>query len=184
MRTLLKRGALFPLLLLAVAAGAPTASAATVCASADGVPARAATVSLANAALCLVNQERTSRGLRPLKSNRRLAKAALAHARDMVRRGYFAHESLSGSDFVDRIRRTGYISRRSFPSLGEDLAFGSGQLGTPRAIVDGWMASPGHRANILNPKFREAGIGVAIGDPGAGEEGATYTLTFGSGGRR
>jgi uncharacterized protein YkwD len=46
------------------------------------------------------------------------------------------------------------------------------------------MESPGHRANILSPKFHEAGIGVAYGDPGAGEDGATYALDFGSGGRR
>ena len=185
MRTFLKRGALFPLLLLlAVAAGASPASAATVCASADGVPAQASTVSLGNAALCLVNQERSQRGLQPLKLNKRLTKAAVGHARDMNRRGYFAHDSLSGADFVDRIRRAGYFKRGSFPSLGEDLAWGSGELGSPREIVRGWMESPGHRANILHRKFREAGIGVAIGDPGAGESGATYALEFGSGGRR
>jgi uncharacterized protein YkwD len=184
MRTVLKRGALFPLLLLAMAAGASPASAATVCASADGAPARASTVSLGNATVCLVNQERTKRGLKPLKLNRRLSKAALRHAKDMVRKQYFAHDSLSGLDFVDRIRKAGYFGKRSFPSLGEDLAYGSGELGTPRAIVQGWMESPGHRANILHKKFREAGIGVAIGDPGAGAEGATYALEFGSGGRR
>jgi uncharacterized protein YkwD len=134
--------------------------------------------------VCLVNQERTARGLKPLKLNRRLSKAAAGHARDMVARKYFSHDSLSGADFVDRIRKAGYVAPRAFPSLGEDLAWGSGSLGTPRAIVKGWMDSPGHRANILSSKFREAGIGVAIGDPGAGQEGATYALDFGSGGRK
>jgi uncharacterized protein YkwD len=139
---------------------------------------------LANAALCLVNQERTSRGLRPLKSNRRLANAAGAHARDMCARGYFSHDSANGASFADRIRKAGYVPRNAFPSLGEDLAWGSGSLGTPREIVQSWMNSPGHRANILYPKFREAGMGVALGDPGAGEDGVTYALDFGSGGRR
>src|SRR6478609_1654262 len=104
MRTWTIRGAL-PLLLLctAVAVGAGPASAATVCASVDGPTAQTSTVALGNAALCLVNQERTSRGLKPLKSNRRLAKAAGGHARDMVTRGYFSHDSANGASFVDRI---------------------------------------------------------------------------------
>jgi uncharacterized protein YkwD len=184
MRTCLHRFALPLLLLAAVTAGAGPASAATVCASADGPTAQTSTVALANSALCLVNQERTSRGLKPLKSNRRLANAARNHARDMVARGYFSHDSMNGASFVDRIRKAGYVSARAFPSLGEDLAWGSGSLGTPREIVESWMDSPGHRANILSPKFREGGMGVAFGDPGAGEEGVTYALDFGSGGRK
>src|SRR3954468_18655347 len=105
MRTCSFRSALLLLLLVAVAAGASPASAATVCASGDGPTAQSSTVALANAALCLVNQERTSRGLRPLKSNRRLARAAGGHAKDMVVRGYFSHDSASGATFVDRIRK-------------------------------------------------------------------------------
>jgi len=101
----------------------------------------------------------------------------------MNARGYFSHDSAGGGSFVDRIRKTGYVPARVFPSLGEDLAWGSGTLGTPRQIVASWMASPGHRANILYPKFREAGMGVAFGDPGAGMDGVTYALDFGSGGR-
>ena len=184
MRTWMHRVALPLLLLVAVAAAASPASAATVCASVDGPTAQTSTVALGNAALCLVNQERTSRGLKPLKTNRRLARAANGHARDMCARGYFSHDSANGSSFVDRIRKAGYVSARAFPSLGEDLAWGSGSLGSPREIVQSWMESPGHRANILNPKFREAGMGVAFGDPGAGEQGVTYALDFGSGGRK
>jgi uncharacterized protein YkwD len=185
MRTCRNRAAL-PLLLLlvAVAAGAGPASAATGCASADGPTAQTSTVALANSALCLVNQERTSRGLKPLKSNRRLVKAATGHARDMVAHGYFSHDSASGGTFVDRIRKAGYVPPRALPTLGEDLAWGSGSFGTPREIVQGWMNSPGHRANILERKFHEAGMGVAFGDPGAGADGVTYALDFGSGGRK
>jgi uncharacterized protein YkwD len=185
MRTWSIRGAL-PLLLLCitVAAGAGPASAATVCASADGPTAQASAATLANAALCLVNQERTSRGLKPLSANRRLANAARGHAQDMVARGYFSHDTEGGGTFVDRIRKAGYVPARVFPTLGEDLAWGSGTLGTPREIVKSWMASPGHRANILSRAFREGGMGVAFGDPGAGMDGVTYALDFGSGGRR
>src|SRR4051794_4074749 len=183
MRTWLTRGALPLLLLTTVAAGAGPASAATVCASTDGPTAQSSAVTLGNAALCLVNQERTSRGLRPLKANRRLAEAARSHASDMNARGYFSHDTLGGGNFVDRIRKAGYVPARVLPSLGEDLAWGSGALGTPREIVQYWMKSPGHRANILDRKFREAGMGVAFGDVGAGD-GITYALDFGSGGRR
>lgn len=176
---------IFPLLLLItmVAVGAGPASAATVCASTDGPAAQASAVTLANAALCLVNQERTARGLKPLKANKRLAAAAARHAQDMVAKNYFSHDSADGATFVDRIRKAGYLPARTLPSLGEDLAWGSGPLGTPREIVKGWMESAGHRANILNRKFREAGMGVAFGDPGAGMDGVTYTVEFGSGGR-
>src|SRR5215218_8546437 len=123
MRTWFHRSALPLLLLVAVAAGASPASAATGCASADGPTAPSSTVVLANAALCIVNQERTSRGLKPLKSNRHLASAAGGHARDMVARRYFSHDSMNGGSFVDRIRRAGYVPRRALPSLGEDLAW-------------------------------------------------------------
>ena len=183
MRTWFRRSALYLPVLVAVATAAGPASAATGCAAADGPTAQTSTVALANAALCLVNQERTSRGLKPLKSNRRLANAAGGHARDMVARGYFSHDSMNGGTFVDRIRKAGYVPARVVPSLGEDLAWGSGPLGTPREIVKGWMESPPHRANILSRKFRDAGLGVAFGDPGAGEDGVTYALDFGSGGR-
>jgi uncharacterized protein YkwD len=183
MRTWFHRSALPLLLLATVAAGAGPASAATVCASADGPTAQTSTVALSDAALCLVNQERTSRGLKPLVPNRRLARAAVGHANDMVAKGYFSHDSADGRSFVDRIRNSGYVVPQALPSLGEDLAWGSGTLGTPRQIVESWMESPGHRANILYRKFRQAGLGVAFGDPGAGMDGVAYTLDFGSAGR-
>src|SRR3954454_14072677 len=99
MRTWFKRGVVPLLLLTAVVAGASPASAATVCASADGPTAQTSAVTLANAALCLVNQERTSRGLKPLKANRRLASAARGHAGDMVAKQYFSHDSTNGGTF-------------------------------------------------------------------------------------
>src|SRR3954451_20526101 len=136
-----KRGLIYPLLLLAaVAAGAAPASAATVCASSGTPPAQASAVAVANSALCLVNQERSTRGISPLKLNRHLATAATGHSRDMISQDYFSHTDLDGADFVDRIRQSGYIAPRSYPSLGEDIAWGSGSLGTPASIVTAWMA--------------------------------------------
>jgi uncharacterized protein YkwD len=186
MRTLHRSRPLLLTFALLALGGAPSASASTGCASADALPPRASASALANATICLVNQERTRRGLRALRVNNRLSQAAVAHANDMVARGYFSHETAGGGSFVDRIVRTGYVPGNAFPSLGEDLAWGSGPLGSARAIVRGWMNSPGHRANILNRRFREAGIGIAFGAPGGGlgGGGATYALEFGSGGRQ
>src|SRR4051812_40447919 len=86
-------------------AGSPPASAAT-CGSVSALPGEVSKAAISSATLCLLNAERTERGLRPLKLNRRLSRAATAHAGDMVRRDYFSHDSLSGASFVDRIRRT------------------------------------------------------------------------------
>src|SRR3712207_9413731 len=95
----------------------------------------------------------------------------------MVGARYFSHDSRSGDEFDDRIVRTGY-TRGSRAILGENLAWGSGGLATPRAIVRGWMRSPGHRRNILHGQFREIGIGVVKGKPGH-RDGATYATGFG-----
>ena len=126
MRTCLTSYALPLLLLTTVAAGAGPASAATVCASADGPTAQTSTVALGNAALCLVNQERTSRGLKALKANRRLAHAARNHATDMVANGYFAHDSLGGISFVDRIRAAGYVPPRATSTSRSPSVSGTG----------------------------------------------------------
>lgn len=133
------------------------------------------------AILCLVNAERTSRGLRALRSNSALARAAARHSGDMVRRKYFSHDSPSGSSMLDRVRASGFIPRRGTWIVGENLAYGSGSLARPGAIVRSWMASPGHRANILQPRFRLMGIGIARGVPVRGVSGgATYTTNFGA----
>ena len=66
--------------------------------------------------------------------------------------------------------------------IGENIAVGVLQLSTPAAIVAGWMRSPEHRANILNPDFRDSGIGIvahALRRYSGGQRGATYTQQFG-----
>jgi uncharacterized protein YkwD len=95
----------------------------------------------------------------------------------MVAARFFAHEA-GHSTVLSRIKRTGYV--RGNWSLGENIAWGSGGLATPRAIVNGWMHSPGHRANILHGAFRDIGIGIRLGAPGQGlSGGATYVTDFG-----
>jgi uncharacterized protein YkwD len=99
----------------------------------------------------------------------------------MVHRDYFSHDSLSGASFVDRIRRTGYLSGPRSWIVGENLAWGSGDRSSPASIVRAWMHSPGHRANILQGRFREVGIGLASGAPeSVAGPAATYATDFGA----
>ena len=154
------------------------AHAAAACSDADASPA----AEVRGATLCLLNAERAERGLQALRSNRSLALAAGRHAEDMVEQRYFAHVSRAGASFVDRVRRTDYLGSgtRSW-SLGENIAWGSGNKATARSIVRSWMNSPGHRANILSGRFREIGIGVERGAPVRGlRNGGTYVTAFGS----
>jgi uncharacterized protein YkwD len=166
-----------PVVVAAAAAAAP-ATASAACAGADSSPAKLGETGLRHATLCLLNQQRAAHGLRSLRADRRLAKAALGHSKDMVAHGYFAHESRSGAPFTTRIAATGWTrSRRSY-ILGENIGWGSGSLATPRSLVQGWMQSAPHRANILDRRFRMIGIGVALGAP-VGGSGATYSTDFG-----
>jgi uncharacterized protein YkwD len=86
----------------------------------------------------------------------RLQTAAQAHARDMARRNYFDHHAPDGSEPRDRVRRAGY----RWALVGENIAFGPE---TADEVVSGWLASPGHCANMMDPRFREIGVGVAKG---------------------
>jgi uncharacterized protein YkwD len=149
------------------------------CSNADVAP-NADNVDVVRAAiLCLHNQIRADRGLPPLKENLRLRRAALGHSNDMVSRGFFEHTTPGGETMVDRIMATRYASPRVGWALGENLAWGTGSLATPRAIMKAWMESPGHRANIVKRAYREIGIGVVTGVPSDRGDGATYTADFG-----
>ena len=165
---------------LAVPAMAPS-TALAACKNRDAHPAEASTATIRSATLCLLNRKRAAHGRKKLRHNPRLGNAAAAHARDMVRRDYFAHTAPGGVSFVDRIMRQDYVSPGQGWALGENLAWGSYRLATPRSIVSSWMRSPGHRANILNPRFREIGIGVVLGAPQPGvDHAATYATSFGT----
>jgi uncharacterized protein YkwD len=134
---------------------------------------------LARATVCLLNRRRADAGLRKLRSNRKLRAAATAHSEDMVARGYFEHDSPSGGTLFTRAEHVGYLSNDVQAwSLAENIAFGAGRDGTPAAIVRSWMGSAVHRANVLTPDIRHAGVGIASGTPD-GRKGATYTLDLG-----
>jgi len=131
------------------------------------------------AILCLHNQIRAERGLPLLKENARLRRAALGHSSDMVSRGFFEHTTPNGVTMVERIMAARYASPRVGWALGENLAWGTGNLATPRSIMKAWMDSPGHRANVVKRAYREIGIGVVTGVPSDRDAGATYTADFG-----
>ena len=171
--------ALLCALAVAVPAEAATGKRSSSCSDTRVIPAAGNLAEVERATLCLLNAERGRRDLRPLSRNQRLARAADRHTDDMVKRGYFAHDSRNGDSFSERIRDTGYLSRVSSWTVGENIAWGSGRLSAPDAIVRAWMDSPGHRANILNGRFREIGIGLSLGSPRGGS-GATYATEFGA----
>ena len=131
------------------------------------------------AILCLHNQIRAERGLPPLRENARLRRAALGPSNDMVARGFFEHTTPDGVTMVARIMAARYASPRVGWALGENLAWGTGDLATPRSIMKAWMESPGHRANVVRRAYREIGIGVVTGVPSDRGAGATYTTDFG-----
>lgn len=170
-----------PLCLTAALLAAPAAHAA--CADANVEPDVLGPYRAAQVTVCLVNAERTQRGLSKLKTNKRLVRAARRYAHTMVNRRFFDHISPSGSTPLARIKATGYLRNASGWSIGENLAWGTGELGTPANIVKAWMQSAGHRENILRPGFREFGMGVAIGAPvdlDNAEVGGTYATSFGA----
>ena len=154
---------------------------AASCGAVDAQPTAESMGAVSGATLCLLNLERTSRGLVALAPNAKLNQAADAQAADMVARKYFAHESPEGTSPADRIRSTGYIPADASWTVGENLAWGTGALATPAAIVRAWMNSPGHRDNLLKPDYREIGLAIRLGVPKEGlDGGATYATTFGA----
>jgi uncharacterized protein YkwD len=130
---------------------------------------------------CLINEERTSRGLAPVQGNADLRRAALGHSSEMVDQGYFEHTSPQGVTFIDRIEGTGYMRGARSWVVGENLVWGTGSLSTPQSLVTAWMNSPPHRENLLKPRFREIGIAAVAGTPESRSEsdGVTVSSEYG-----
>jgi uncharacterized protein YkwD len=153
------------------AGGEQREAVAATCASANARPA---------VTLCLINAVRHNHGVPAVRLDPRLSRAARAHSRDMVRRRYFSHTTPEGLSFADRIRGTGYMRAARRWYVGENLAWGWRGRGSAGRIVRAWMHSPPHREVMLNPSFREVGIGIVSGVPRPlPPGGATYTADFG-----
>jgi uncharacterized protein YkwD len=171
-------------LLLAIAAGvAPLATAPAgaqthaACAAASQRAGTAPAASVEAAVACLVNAERVARGLVAVEPASALELSARRHAADMVARRYFAHVSPSRGTVDKRARRAGYLTGPCWV-LGEDLGWAPPAVATAEAVVAAWMASPKHRAVILDPSFRDIGIGLVQRAPAG--EGATFVLELGA----
>ncbi|MFJ9020005.1 CAP domain-containing protein [Streptomyces sp. NPDC102259] len=117
----------------------------------------------------LTNRERARAGLRALAVDPLLTAAAQAHSADMAGRAFYSHTSPEGSEPWDRAASAGSTRR----TIGENIACGQR---SPAEVVEGWMNSPGHRANILKPAFTHIGVGFA----GGGPSGTYWTQLFGA----
>lgn len=163
----MKRGTSLTALLLALTVAlvaAPGASGATtLCPDSRIKPLPTLiTVERAEASiLCLINQARIGAGLPAVRSNPALQGAARAHSTSMRTNGFFAHESADGTPLTDRIASSGYSLGAKSWFVGENIIWGT--FSSTRALVAAWMNSPSHQHNILDPRFREVGVGADWG---------------------
>jgi uncharacterized protein YkwD len=158
----------------------PTHAASPPCAATTVAAGQAPAATVGRAVRCLVNAQRAARGLKALRANPQLRVAAEAHGADMVAHRFFAHVSPFTGAITDRARRAGYVRNDDY-ALGEDIAWGEGELSTADSIVTAWMNSPGHRAVILDRDYRDVGVGIVAGVPVDTElPGATFVLDVGS----
>ena len=103
-----------------------------------------------------INQIRLQKGLSELRFNEKLTVVARRYSKEMAEKNFFSHNSPEGDTVVERVRAEGVY----YIMVGENLFKGT-NLPQPVSIaVNGWMNSPGHRANILRPEYRETGVGV------------------------
>jgi uncharacterized protein YkwD len=151
------------------------------CNNRDIMPSDSNIGDLNDAILCLVNGERADNGLPALNHVSQLDQSASGMCQRMITEHFFSHETPDGKTVVDRVEPTGYIPKSGDWVVGENLAWGSGALSTPQAIVNGWMNSPGHRANILAPDYKDIGLAACNGSPSPDHQGGTvYVNNFGA----
>jgi uncharacterized protein YkwD len=156
---------------------------ATPCQNTERMPEAGNVEQVEQATVCLINQERARNDEPPLAVNGKLAQAAEGHCAEMVNQDYFAHVAPDGETPFQRVRSTGYIPNAQVGyTLGENIAWGTLYLATPKSIVAAWIASPEHLANILNSAYEETAVGVAPAAPASlaeGQPGAIYAQEFG-----
>ena len=130
------------------------------------------------AMLCLTNYARARSGLRPLAANAQLDAAGQSRLRGNVACGEFSHTPC-GRPFANVF--AAYLAGADGYRIGENIALGGDEFATPRSTMDGWLHSPGHRANILAPAFRDVGIGYVTGVAFQGSQNVSlWSQEFGS----
>jgi uncharacterized protein YkwD len=158
----------------AAAAGEPVARAAAGCPGARAQISKAPSRKLRSALLCLVNRKRAAEGLRALRLDRKLQRAAGRHARDMVKHDYFAHQRDGGPDLTARLDKVGWNGK----AWGETIAYGCGSSSSPKATLKNWLNSPPHRDILLSGDYGRGGLGVGAEAP-CGAGGAIWVLDVG-----
>lgn len=169
------------MLAAATALIAASPAAASTCVGAETEAEGLSQTELETALACLINEERAKAGVRPVYANGDLRQAGIGHSQEMVSDGYFEHTSPRGRTFIDRISSTGYMRSARRWLVGENLVWGTGSLSSPQAMVDAWMESPAHRANLLRERFREVGVAAVRGTPydAYDEGGVTVSTEYG-----
>lgn len=159
------------------------AHAGNSCSGAELHPTQENIETIRTATLCLIDQERAAHGEAALQFDAHLQQSAQTHTESMAFGNYFEHTGPGGDTPLSRMTASGYIPSSNVGyEIGENIGWGTLDLGTPHAIVAAWMASPGHRANILDASFKDTAIGVSPHVPsslGAGQPGGIYTQDFG-----
>jgi uncharacterized protein YkwD len=160
---------------LASSSPEPAAAAPAYCGPSQAGPGVDAESAMESETLRRLNVIRRAHRLKPLRANTHLRAAALAHARDMLRRRYFSHDGWSHD-----IASSGYLAGHGSWSVGQNIAWGRYQCGAPQGIVYTWMHSPPHRKVILTARFKDVGIAVLNGAPlPVDGPAATYVADFG-----
>jgi len=126
---------------------------------------------------CLVNYARQQAGLPRLNDSRKLDASASNKAGDVLRCNQFSHEAC-GRDFLYWVRRTGYLNSRCWWA-GENLAWGTGSLGSARSVMKAWLRSPSHRANLLSSDYNQFGISLRAGGLSGSPDAHVWVNHFG-----
>ena len=138
----------------------------------------AKTASQLRAMRCMTNFARRQRGIAPLNRVPELEHAGMRKSADIIRCDEFSHEAC-GREFTYWMEYFGYLGG-SCAQAGENIAWGSGRLGSVRSIFTAWIHSSGHRANILNGTFQDFGIGLQVGSLEGTRDAHVWTQEFGS----
>lgn len=159
---------------------APATAAAASCPGADSTPRQISKQKAGKLVVCLVNHQRAKHGLKKVKQRHQLIGAARGHSTRMQKTNCFDHVCPGEASLTGRFARADYLPCNCSWGAGENIAWGPREKGSPRAIVDAWMNSAPHRANILDRSYRDVGVGIVWGSPVKRKDRAgTYTLDFG-----
>jgi uncharacterized protein YkwD len=158
---------------------APRDASAASCTGADKKPRQISSKTAGKVVVCLINKKRRHHGLKALKRNRDLTKAARSHTQSMQKSNCFSHLCPGEASLAGRYQRASYLPCGCSWGASENIAWGQDGSGSPRRIVKAWMHSSEHRHNILG-SYDHIGAGVKWGSPSSRRDRAgTYTVDFG-----